>query len=134
MLVIGLALILLGGCGSELNLSRVRGRVLVDGQPYPDAKVVSYPQEGVVASGKTNQAGEFELRTSGEAGALRGKHTITVSPDVNEPVPTPGQPIVMLKVPYDAKFRDRRQSTLKYDVSGATELTIDLTGGTLSAE
>jgi hypothetical protein len=133
-LLIVIAIAFVVGCGSGLDLEPVRGKILVNGQPYPNAKVVSYPDEGTVASDKTNEDGEFTLRTSGEVGALRGRHTITVSPDADEPVPTPGQPIVMLKVPYDAKYRDPRRSTLKYEVAGDVILTIDLTAGTVSAD
>ena len=135
--VVGLAFacIAVCGCGSGLKLAAVRGKVLVDGKPYANATVLSYPDTGAVASDRTNEMGEFELSTTGSKGAIPGPHTITVSPHVNEPIPVPGKPIIILKVPYDAKFRSRDYSTLKYEVGrGTNQITVDLTAGSVRVE
>lgn len=130
-----LVCLVVGGCGSGLDLATVRGTVLVDGEPYANADVVSYPDEGPIAAGRTDAQGAFELVTTGSRGAVPGPHTLTVSPHTNPPVPVPGQPIILPEVPYDPKFRARRYSTLQYEVGpGRNRIVIDLTAGTVREE
>ena len=124
------------GCGSELELVPVGGTVMVEGKPYENAKVLAYPTDGPAGFGKTNAQGEFDLNTRGQSGVKVGSYTFTVTPDAREPVPVPNKPIVILQVPYDQKLRDRRQSTLHYEVVAGenNNITIDLTAGTVTAE
>jgi len=130
-----LACLVVCGCGSGLDLGAVRGTVLVDGQPYANADVVSYPNEGPVASGRTDEQGAFELVTTGSKGAILGPHTLVVVPNTHYAVPVPGQPIILPKIPYDNKFRIRRDSTLHYEVGrGTNRIVIDLTAGTVREE
>jgi len=135
-LLLTIAFCCLSGCGSELDLVPVTGKVLVDGQPYGNAKVLAYPTDGPSGFGMTNAQGEFELATRDLSGVKVGSYTFTVTPDAREPVPDPNKPVVILQVPYDSKYRDRRQSDLYHEVvaGGKNYITIDLTAGTVTPQ
>jgi hypothetical protein len=77
---------LLAGCGGSPTIpcAPVRGTVLQNGQPLPEAMVVFHPQDPqAVAAPRpvayTNQQGEFELTTVQQGdGAPVGTYAITV--------------------------------------------------------
>ena len=73
------------GCGkpNPLGVMPVKGVVTLDGSPVSGATVIFNPvsTSGVVASGTTNDAGEFKLSTAGaeaETGAQAGDYKVTV--------------------------------------------------------
>ena len=81
-----LAVALCSGCGPGADLAPVTGVVRIDGQPYPDGKVIFNPvadPESIVAGrsavGRLDAEGRFELGTYRPAdGALIGEHTVTL--------------------------------------------------------
>ncbi|HIF01436.1 MAG TPA: carboxypeptidase regulatory-like domain-containing protein [Fuerstia sp.] len=99
------------GCGSDgPELCTVVGIVTMDGQPVPNAFVVFTPQgPGRPSEMKTDAEGRFELQyTEDRAGALVGKHDVTVS---TEDIPDEG-PAVKETIP------------AKYNRAGAIEVTV----------
>lgn len=87
------------GCGSTQGpaLADVQGTVARNGAPVVGAIVMFIPGLGTPSSGKTDEAGRFELRyNDGRLGAVQGKHSvsITIPGDTPEPpgVETP-QPV-----------------------------------------
>jgi hypothetical protein len=75
------------GCGSSGSLAPVSGVVTADGKPLVGATVSFLPEPikgsteaPVPSSGKTNDKGEYTLRTAaGQDGALVGRHKVTIS-------------------------------------------------------
>lgn len=80
MLTVTLCMIL-SGCGESLPpTAPVKGKVTLNGQPLPNASVNFYPEEGKVANGVTDDAGNFTLSTfDPNDGAIIGKHKATVT-------------------------------------------------------
>ena len=86
-LMIGLALVVVAGCGSGRKLAPVSGRVTLDGKALVGATVSFQPiadegalEAGIGSQGKTNENGEFTLSTAtGESGAFVGKHLVRIS-------------------------------------------------------
>ncbi|MDQ3331678.1 MAG: carboxypeptidase-like regulatory domain-containing protein [Planctomycetota bacterium] len=82
------------GCGSEVELGGVDGRVTMDGQPLPDALVRFNPEQGGrPAQGITDADGRYTLDYSANSeGALVGVAKVMITtgsleaPD-REPVP-----------------------------------------------
>jgi archaellum component FlaG (FlaF/FlaG flagellin family) len=78
------------GCGdSKFEFASVKGRVLLDGQAVPNARVVYMPQTrnedgeaGPYSGGKTDANGHYSLSTTDETsrpGAVVGAHRIVIS-------------------------------------------------------
>jgi len=93
MALVGLAAMLAGcGGGNRAKLAPVTGTVTQGGQPLADALVMFIPETGVPSGGKTDQAGHFELRyNDGRAGAVPGKHKVSVTAGADVPPPEGGQ-------------------------------------------
>lgn len=74
------AVVVVIGCGRPgSTVAPVNGRVLLDGQPLTQGRVVTAPSAGRGASGVIQPDGSFELRTSdGLIGALIGTHKVAV--------------------------------------------------------
>lgn len=69
------------GCSrsSEPDLVPVKGKVLYQGKPVPNATVMFVPKNAGLAMGTTNDQGEFTLATKGRTGAVPGDHRVAVS-------------------------------------------------------
>lgn len=78
------------GCGgSKFEFASVEGRVVLDGEPVSEAKVIFMPattnekgESGPYSQGVTDANGHYELRTQDEAarsGAVVGRHRVIVS-------------------------------------------------------
>ncbi|WP_437206396.1 carboxypeptidase-like regulatory domain-containing protein [Planctomicrobium sp. SH664] len=68
------------GCQKGPELSRVRGKVTLDGNPLPMATVEFIPDNGRPGQAQTNAAGEYEiLHTRNRQGALAGRHKVRIS-------------------------------------------------------
>jgi len=69
-----LALAALTGCGGDVSLGKVYGKVTIDGEPVQNAVITFIPEgPGRSGSGRTNEAGEYVAEySSGSAGALIG--------------------------------------------------------------
>jgi hypothetical protein len=84
-----LCLLFLPGCGYRTNIRPVKGKITLDGKPLADASVSFQPlvvksdpaSEGMGSYGRTNSAGEFELRLvdTDERGAVIGTHAVRIS-------------------------------------------------------
>ncbi len=78
-------LALLAGCEEDgPKLFPVTGTVKLDGTPKPQLLVTFTPEKGPAAVGKTNEKGEYILRTNARRGAVEGKHKVTIT-TINEP-------------------------------------------------
>lgn len=77
LLLAGLAM----GCAQDgPELAEVSGRVMLDGQPLPEAEVLFEPEHGRPSRGTTDEEGEYRLQyTPQRQGALIGKHTVRIS-------------------------------------------------------
>lgn len=76
------ALCFLTGCGgSEVPLGDVTGRVMMDGQPLPNALVRFMPEKGGRSSqGRTDSDGRYKLDYSARSeGALVGKAQVMIT-------------------------------------------------------
>ena len=76
------AMLAIAGCGPGRPATvPVTGTVTLDGQPVAGASVMFSPaQSGHPASGRTDQSGNFTVRTFEPGdGALPGRHTVTVT-------------------------------------------------------
>jgi hypothetical protein len=126
------------GCGGSDAFVPVSGKVTLNGNPLSGATVMFQPMgkpgsivAGEGSTGKTNDKGEFTLKSStGKNGALVGKHSVSITalnPKVGEHDTRPprgGWPTAD-KVPsrYNAK------SELTFDVGpgGTNQAGFDLT-------
>ncbi len=71
------------GCGGGLELAPASGKVTLDGQPLADAAVTFVPVEGgPVASGVTDEQGNFSVNTTNKPGAVPGEHHVTVTKQI----------------------------------------------------
>ncbi len=68
------------GCGSNTAaLTRVEGRVLLDGEPLSTGTVVTQTDDGVGARGVIGSDGRFSLETRDRGGgAVPGRHRVAV--------------------------------------------------------
>ncbi len=78
VVVVGL---IMAGCGSGVTLVPVTGVVTLDGRTVEDAAVMFVPagENLLPATGKTDAAGKFTLKTNGKDGAMPGDYTVTVT-------------------------------------------------------
>ncbi|WP_146584772.1 hypothetical protein [Posidoniimonas polymericola] len=87
---LGVLLLLGSGCSpSKFDFADVEGRVLLDGEPVSDAKVVFMPvgmneegESGPYSHGVTDSDGRYALKTQDEdarSGAVVGRHRVIVS-------------------------------------------------------
>jgi hypothetical protein len=65
------------------ELTPVEGKLLLDGQPLPYAKVMFNPVAGGLpansaGTGQTDEKGQFTLTTAGKPGAVPGDHVVTI--------------------------------------------------------
>lgn len=69
------------GCGGDgPELGSVSGQVTMDGKPLPNVLVTFVPDGGGgVSTGKTDANGKYELGFYERAGALIGKHKVSVT-------------------------------------------------------
>ena len=87
ILVAAMCLIIISGCGNDLNLGEVSGKVTLDGKPVPNAFITFEPQfKGRPATAKSDENGEYELRFNPSSwGALVGEHHVRISTEDRTP-------------------------------------------------
>jgi hypothetical protein len=77
--------LLLAGCGGGAAddrpaLAPVTGKLMLDGQPVPNADVQFSPEKGASSNGRAGADGTFTLTYGdGTPGAAVGKHAVTVT-------------------------------------------------------
>lgn len=81
--LLGLSITLVSlGCGAQsgVEISKVSGRVLKDGNPVPAADVSFFPAAGRPSYGTTDASGVYVLEyEKGVPGAVVGSHTVAIS-------------------------------------------------------
>ncbi len=108
---------LLLGCGSDVELAPIRGKVLYNGQPLKFGGVTFQPIAGEPATGTIQSDGSFTLTTFDEGqGATVGKNQVRVTcyerQDPNAPPAKLGEDVLgKLLIP---------QRYTSYDTSGLT--------------
>lgn len=119
--------LLLTGCGGvdRPQLATVKGKVTLNGQPVPLAKVYFAPVDGgQSSSGETAVNGEYELYFRyDEPGAQVGKHRVTVSTYQPPEVDDMGKPIGGVPEKIPAQYNTN--STLEKEVKPGENI-IDL--------
>ncbi len=73
--------LLMGGCGSDNDLARVKGKVTLNGEPLEGATVKFQPTApgGSSSSGVTDADGRYELMyTFNTPGAMPGEHAVSI--------------------------------------------------------
>lgn len=142
VLWIGLLAALAAGCSSDWDITRVSGRVTMDGEPLVDASVIFQPmakadkdgQAGTGSYGRTDNDGRYSLITvfGDKPGAVVGTHKVLISTEGSSDASArsddnrrPSGETVPLR------YRDGSQ---KFEVppSGTDQANFDLT--TLAAE
>jgi len=100
LLTLSTSLCLLSACGSsdKPELVPVTGTVTYKTQPLKNASVVFMPEEGMVAIGRTDDTGHFELNTQGQAGAPEGAYKVVITavedlPQTAAPKTADGAPV-----------------------------------------
>ena len=84
---------LFGGCGKDTQMRKVSGIVTYNGSPLDEAIINFIPvgEEGLLASGRTDTTGRYELTTLESkvpgSGTLPGKYNVTVSKIEKNPGP-----------------------------------------------
>ncbi len=74
------ACMLVLGCGSDVEMAPVTGRVLYNGEPLPYGSVMFQPPQGQPARGEIQPDGTFELGTAGlGSGAVVGRNKVRVT-------------------------------------------------------
>lgn len=95
-----LVLLCLLGCGGNddgYQVTPVKGRVTLNGDPLADAEIAFHfqgeaPEGYTGAFGKTNADGQYELLTDVRTGCLPGEHKVTVNKTVQADDPQPPVP------------------------------------------
>jgi hypothetical protein len=89
LFAIGLSLLLLPGCGSNLPKTvPASGTVYLDGEPLDNASITLLSEDGVTATAKSDSSGRFSLRTVVGSdlvnGAMPGFHQVGVAKTIME--------------------------------------------------
>jgi hypothetical protein len=125
-------LLALAGCGGpKYTFAEVQGKVTLGDKPLSGVIVTFYPdseasEQPPYARGTTDEAGTYTLtRTTGEAGALVGKHRVVVNwppPERRDDRPPPPPPSPAIPLPYTVAT----QTPLLVEVKAGPRQTIDL--------
>lgn len=129
------ALSFLGGCGGgdSFELATVTGKVTMDGKPLAGVTVTFQPitvatkNPGAGSFGKTDEQGQFtlELITTGEAGAVVGKHRVSIT--TPEPEGDEESDLNVFVDPIPARYNADSTLTLEVSSDGTDEADFKLT-------
>jgi hypothetical protein len=143
-----LALVPLAGCGpSGPPLAQVSGQVTLYGKPYAKGIVTFTPVDGGPAGiSSTDQDGKYELYSSGNKGAVIGKHKVSIT-TIMEPDkatiqpsdlksddpryaelmtnPDPYKKIAAKKEPIPAKYNSATELSFEVN-SGSNKINIEM--------
>ena len=136
-LVLGFAVVLAIGCGSK-KFVPVSGKVTLNGKALAHATVMFQPvgkpgaiEAGEGSAGKTDEKGEFTLRSStGQNGAMVGIHRVSISalnPQVDDHDTRPprgGWPMAD-KIP--SRYNGKSELTFPVPSGGTNKADFDLT-------
>ena len=137
LLALGFAMVLAIGCGDSKKFAPVSGKVTLNGKPLPSAHVMFQPdvdpgsiQGGEGSAGKTNDKGEFTLKSStGKTGAMVGTHRVSISAleaqvGDRDTRPPRGGPPLADKVP--ARYNSKSELTFPVPRGGSDKADFDL--------
>lgn len=113
--------LLAAGCGDAdgPELAEVTGKVMLNGEPLPDARVQFAPEDGRPSAGTTDENGVYELMyTSDTSGAVLGMHTVRITTAVEA-----------LEGEGDVAGREARAEVVPPMYNTASELTREVTSG-----
>src|SRR5262249_25695143 len=119
--------LLLSGCGSDVEYAPVKGTVTLDDRPLVGVKIWFFPEtEGnrdvPHATGMTNDQGVYQLTSNnGKAGPPRGGHRTIVT----WPLPERGTARAALPPPLPSRYTQAADTPLQFEVKPG-EQTIDL--------
>jgi hypothetical protein len=83
-----------GGGSPKPDLARVSGKITLDGTPLQNVDVVFESPNAVIAFGRTNAEGEYELSYDGSAkGAGLGDNVVRITTPLEAPDPSFRDPI-----------------------------------------
>lgn len=120
--------VLLCGCGSgryDFETVPIEGTVTLNGEPLPHALVIFQPDEGRLASGYTNEEGNYSLvYLEGKQGVLPGKHKVMITTEL-KPDPDSNDPEIRAGRPELVPIEYHRQSRLEVEVSPGDQSPID---------
>ncbi|RCS54054.1 carboxypeptidase regulatory-like domain-containing protein [Bremerella cremea] len=134
--LLGLAMIV--GCGeSGPSLGKVTGKVTLDGKPLPNAIVSFVPEDGRrSSSAMTNEEGVYNLAYIDQAGAVIGKHkvSITSTPEVQtqtmEDIPSDDPRYAEVMQSRQADYNNAKTNEkLPAVYNSKTELVYEVTSG-----
>lgn len=114
------------GCGGMP--ATVTGKVTVDGNTYKGLRVTFVPEAGGAAvSGKTDEQGNYTLRTGKQQGLVPGEYRVTVTGFSKTPSPTmtAAEVKALRIVPEESSNRETtpHRATI---VAGSNEVNFDL--------
>ncbi len=125
----------MAGCGSGLKVAPVSGTILLDGKPLAGASINTQPigtssnsKPGSGSFGKTDAQGHYslELVDPPVAGAVLGKHRVTITRDDGVPYSSSDEIVRPKGPPWPARYSD---GSLRLTVpsEGNTEANFELT-------
>lgn len=124
-LIAGCVLLVAGCTSRQFPTVPVSGRVTLDGQPLPGARVVFEPTArqtslaGPGSTGRTDAEGRFSLSTAdGQTGAVAGPHRVRITTLETAPDPRGPEELTIVS-PERAPPRYNEKSTLTFDVPAA---------------
>lgn len=123
-----------GGSGDALATAPVKGLVTYQGKPIANLSIAFMPDNGPLATGKTDASGKFELMTNKPGdGAMIGTHKVAISFVADEipPMggPDPGNTYKAPVSPIPKKYADVTTSGLTKTVekdAAKNDFTFDL--------
>ena len=101
-----------GGGGRRPELTPVSGTVSYKGSPLPGVNVTFLPESGPSAFATTDGEGKFSLQTNGAAGAVKGKHQISVAAAAIPPMPGTAEAKKTADLTFPAKYSNPKTSEL----------------------
>lgn len=123
-----LATLAMTGCGgSKFDFAPVSGKILLEGEPVNNARVVFMPrasgtdaEAGPYSNGETDEQGRYELRSATEnstRGAVVGSHRVIVSTRRSHLDPdNPDIEIIDAEERIPQPYNDYRKTPLEFDV------------------
>jgi hypothetical protein len=108
-----------GGAGDAPETVAAKGTVTVDGKPTPGLSVAFFPSSGKVATGETDDQGNFTLTTNEPGdGAVVGSYSVAINQiqEVTEAMPGMEGYKKPQPPPFASKYTDAKTSGLNATV------------------